>query len=405
MPWHSRALRSGVAGFEVDPVVRELSASLLPRAAELAVGMADRIRAEVPMYAEGLFVSGEEVAESCADNLRYVLGSLAGHRDVRHDVPRATGAQRAERGLPYASLLQGYRIGGRYIWELLVAAADSSVREALLRAAADIWAVTDDLSAEVTEGYRTTLADRARHDVQIRSARLGTLLDGDADVAEQLWESAAVLKLPRNASFVVVTAECPSPGAEALPGIEEILRRKNVVSAWRVDRDHQDGLIGLLPVYGVERLAKELTALARGRVGVSSTFRRVDGAHDAHREARLAAASGTPGATEVVRFEDRPLAVLLAGAPEGAHALARAVLGKVLDLPPGDRKVVLETARTWLAVAGSTSDAAGRLHIHRNTVRYRLRRLEELSGRDLAEPVGAAELHVALECARILGLG
>ena len=119
--------------------------------------------------------------------------------------------QRAERGVPYAALLQAYRIGGRYIWELLVEAADHSVREQLLRAAADIWAVTDDLSAQVTEGYRTTLADRARRDVQVRSALLGTLLDGDVDVAEQLWESAAVLKLPRTAEFVVVTAECPSP--------------------------------------------------------------------------------------------------------------------------------------------------------------------------------------------------
>ena len=34
--------------------------------------------------------------------------------------------------------------------------------------------------------------------------------------------------------------------------------------------------------------------------------------------------------------------------------------------------MLLETARTWLAVAGSTSAAAERLHIHRNTVRYRL---------------------------------
>ena len=107
----------------------------------------------------------------------------------------------------------------------------------------------------------------------------------------------------------------------------------------------------------------------------------------------------------MVRFEERPLAVLLAGTPEGADTLARSLLGQVLDLPPDDRQRVLTTARTWLAVAGSTSEAAQRLHLHRNTVRYRLRRLEELSGRDLAQPVGAAELHVALECARILGLG
>jgi hypothetical protein len=116
-----------------------------------------------------------------------------------------------------------------------------------------------------------------------------------------------------------------------------------------VDRDHQDGLIGLLRSYRVERLVVDLQALARGRVGVSSTFSRLDEAHHARREAGLAAASASPGTTEVVRFEQRPLAVLLAGTPEGAHALARSVLGTVLDLPSQDRQVVLQTARTWLA--------------------------------------------------------
>jgi len=44
------------------------------------------------------------------------------------------------------------------------------------------------------------------------------------------------------------------------------------------------------------------------------------------------------------------------------------------------------------------------LHVHRNTVRYRLRRVEELTGRDLTQPIGVAELHLALEAARILQL-
>ena len=52
--------RQPVAGFEVDTAVRELSAALLPRADALAVGMADRIRSEVPLYAEGRFLSAEE---------------------------------------------------------------------------------------------------------------------------------------------------------------------------------------------------------------------------------------------------------------------------------------------------------------------------------------------------------
>ncbi len=57
-------------------------------------------------------------------------------------------------------MLQEYRIVGRYARELLVAAADSSVRDPLLRATADIWAVTDDLTAPVTEGYRSTLTTK-----------------------------------------------------------------------------------------------------------------------------------------------------------------------------------------------------------------------------------------------------
>ena len=67
---------------------------------------------------------------------------------------------------------------------------------------------------------------------------------------------------------------------------------------------------------------------------------------------------GVPG--DVVRFEQQPLAVLLAAAPDRAAALAAAVLGPVLDLSPEDRAVILQTAHTWLATGGSSSAAADR---------------------------------------------
>jgi DNA-binding PucR family transcriptional regulator len=93
-------------------------------------------------------------------------------------------------------------------------------------------------------------------------------------------------------------------------------------------------------------------------------------------------------------FDQQPVAVLLASAPDASESVARRILGPVLDLPDDDRAVVIDTVRAWLADAGSTSTAAARLHV----------RLEELTGRSLANPLDLAELHVALECARMLGL-
>ena len=67
----------------------------------------------------------------------------------------------------------------------------------------------------------------------------------------------------------------PAVGAEALPGVEEALRRHNIVSAWRVDREHQDGLVALTKAYDVSRLAVDLANLCQGRVGISAVFSRV----------------------------------------------------------------------------------------------------------------------------------
>jgi hypothetical protein len=389
---------------EVDAALRALSAALLPESDALAGPMAERIRVGVPLYRDGQLVTDEELLRSCADNLRYVLGNLAGAPDVDQQAPHATGTTRAEQGVPYSAVLQAYRIGGRFIWELLVDRADPGVRDALLLAAADIWEVTDDLSSQVTDAYRTTLVHLARRDTQRRAALLGTLLDGD-DSVEQVWESAMLLDLPRQAEFVVVTAECPQPATEALPDVEDVLRRRNASSVWRLESDHQEGLVALRNGFGAEALTATLSDLAQGRIGVSTTFTRVNLAPEARREARTACAAATPGSVETVRFEQHPLPVLLASGPEAAETLALSVLGPVLDLPPDDRSVILDTARAWLASAGSTSAAAKQLHVHRNTVRYRLRRLAELTGRNPAHPVQAAELHAALESVRILGLG
>lgn len=390
-------------GPDVAAEVRKLSARLLPEAGDLGAAMAERIRSEIPGYDEDELVGVDELVDSCTVNARYILGTLAG--DVQAgDTPTETGTTRAEQGVPYATVLQAFRVGSRFLWEVLVERAEPEARDVLLLAAADIWAVSDQLAADVTDAYRRALADRARRDGQMRAVLVGSLLDGDADATAHVGEAAGMLDLGRATEYVVVSAESPTPGSEGLADVERVLRRSNVRSAWRLDHDHHEGVVALRLGFDVDQLVEVLSGLARARVGVSDVVPRLDEVQDARRQARVACAAVSPGAVAVARFGADPLAVLLAGSPDQARVLVQAVLGPVLALPPDDRAVVIDTARAWLAAGGSTSTAAQTLHVHRNTVRYRVRRLEEVTGRDLARPVDAAELYVALECVRILGL-
>ncbi|MBM0127545.1 PucR family transcriptional regulator [Pimelobacter simplex] len=393
-----------MSGPDVNPEVRKLSARLLPESAQLGAAMAERIRAEIPVYEAGDTVAHDELVASCTVNTRYILGNLAGEVAAT-ETPTETGTTRAEQGVPYAVVLQAFRVGSRFIWEVLVERADPEDRDLLLLAAADIWAVSDQLAADVTDAYRRAMADRARRDGQMRAVLVGSLLDGDADATAYVGETAGMLDLGRATEYVVVSAESPAPGAEGLPDVERALRRANVRSAWRLGHDHQEGVVALRFGFGVEHLVEVLAGLARARVGVSSVVGRLDDIQEARRQARVACAAVSPGVAVVGRFGADPLAVLLAASPDQARVLVDAVLAPVMALPEDDRAVVFATARAWLAAGGSTSTAARELHVHRNTVRYRIRRLEDITGRDLARPVDAAELYVALECVRILGLG
>jgi DNA-binding PucR family transcriptional regulator len=68
-----------------------------------------------------------------------------------------------------------------------------------------------------------------------------------------------------------------------------------------------------------------------------------------------------------------------------------------------DQKGTLrQTLRAYLETGGSHADASHRLGIHRNTLAYRLRRIGELIGRDVADPRLWLTLHLALWASDLL---
>jgi hypothetical protein len=83
-------------------------------------------------------------------------------------------------------------------------------------------------------GYREEQARQLLSDESRRSVLIDSLLYGRLFEQSSVWEAADSLRLPTNGPYVVVAAEVPVVGAEALPEIESKLRGMDMYSAWRL---------------------------------------------------------------------------------------------------------------------------------------------------------------------------
>nr|WP_275406338.1 helix-turn-helix domain-containing protein [Streptomyces cyaneofuscatus] len=93
------------------------------------------------------------------------------------------------------------------------------------------------------------------------------------------------------------------------------------------------------------------------------------------------------------------LDALLAGVPTDVRtAFGIHALGPLADATNPSHRMLLETLDTFLAHNGSWARTAEALHLHVNTVHYRIQRVELLTGRDLARLDHKLDLKAALLC-------
>ncbi|WP_428950425.1 helix-turn-helix domain-containing protein [Streptomyces sp. cg35] len=93
------------------------------------------------------------------------------------------------------------------------------------------------------------------------------------------------------------------------------------------------------------------------------------------------------------------LDALLAGIPATVRgAFSGTVLAPLLDAENASATPLLETLRTFLACDGSWARTAQALHLHVNTVHYRVQRIELFTGRDLSRLADRLDLWAALLC-------
>lgn len=383
-----------------DPaVIAGLAATLLAEMDERGAAVADIVRDRLAFYRESSSVSAEELRRSCIENLRFVLDALSRGVATDPSPAAATGVRRAEAAVPLAIVLAAYRVGFRAIWLQLIEEGQKQGvdPQALLEATTDAMAANELFTDAMTNAYNSALTARIVNQEAERSALVEAVLFGTLTDRRTLWAAADLLRLPLAGPYAVVAAELMAPGRLALPAVEEALAARGLPSAWRLMPDLQVGIVALGETSSASLVAV-LGAAAQGRIGLSPTFDGLDTAAQALELARLAIPRRE--SVGVATFGDDPVGVLTAAAGPVMSRVAADVLAPLHALPESDREVLLETLRAWIDAGGSTTKAATALFCHPNTVRYRLRRVEELVDRRLDRPIDVTALVLALNAGR-----
>jgi len=385
---------------DIDGQVRGIASALASRVDELARSVASAIRAEVDFYKVSAVVTNDELLASSADNLQFALKYLetAAGFDVSPAV--ATGSKRAVVGVPLPAVMDAYRIASHHLWDAVVQIATTQPdigRDVLIMATERIWHIQDAYTDAMTSAYRQQTTQQVLEDEAERAALTEALLDGRNLTDYAVWEVAQLLRLPISGPYVVIAATCPTVGKQALPGITAMLRSADIFSAWRLLPDIQIGIAHVSTESKRDAVVELLERQATTRVGVSPPFNDLTDTAQALRYARVALNTRSSRTGGVTVFEDSLLAVAAVSAPEVTNKVAAIILGQFDDLSNDEKGVLFETFRVWLAQKGSTANTAAQLYCHPNTVRHRLRRIEEHTGRSLAVPDQLAELCLAFE--------
>lgn len=375
-----------------------LAAELLNSVDSLADELSSRILAADRYYSDAPFLTPEQLRAACLDNLTSILEVLAG-TPTDLDAARAAGRVKAERGVPIAALLHAYRLGGRLIWEELTARSKGPGDPELHDLAARLWEAVDVYSDAAVAAYQETEILLAHADAQTQNRWVRSLFEDHRDNPARVLEALRTLGLPENGPFTVTVIETNSD--PILPSsLTSTVKTAGADSVWDVQTDSCIGLLTGATSGAIDRAVTKLAEV--GRVGLSAPFHSPHQIAAAVSDARTACRSAPSGCHEPVRFGDAPLAHLVVTLPEASRRAAAQILGLVLDLPQPERDDLLEVLHAWFRCSGSATAVAEMLHCHRNTVRYRLRKIRDVTGRDTTDPAQSAELYLALQAALLL---
>jgi hypothetical protein len=374
----------------------EAAAALRPELPQIAAEAIEAISRGVPDYArplEGPF--GEGLRTGVEQALRGFVELIGRSEPVsapEHQVYVDLGRGEMRAGRRLDALLAAYRLGARVAWRRMAAAGERAglSPQALYLLAESIFAYIDELSGESVEGYAMEQAAVAGTQ-QRRRRELAALLVQDPPVDAAAIEAAALdagWTLP--AQLAAVYAEDVDP--------DRLARR---LGGGAIAADLASGACALVPDPDAPGRRAQLESAFSGRPGALGPTVRWRDAHVSAVRARAAltlVGEGTIVATDggLVAAADHPVALLVNSDRRLARDIAAAALAPLDGETAASRERLTSTLAAWLRYRGRTEAVAAALHVHPQTVRYRIGRLRELYGERLDDPDARFELELAL---------
>lgn len=386
----SRSLTTEQPWIRLPRSLGELLADSVPALVEEIVR---RIPQEVPEYArplEGDF--GAAVRRGVQVALSRLFVDLPGRDEpaLKADtrvVYRQLGIGEARAGRSLEALLSAYRLGARVTFRAASAAAERGGLEPglMLPLGESIFVYIDEISSASLEGFTDEQSRQVGERDRRREALLRRMLSGNlADVEARRLAGSAGWSIPARMVAIVL----PPEHAE---GLRAALGDATLVSTGVGEvvalREAPDGPVAR------EALA-ELLADRRAWIGPARDWEHVG---QSHRAATVAAAMPELVSGSDPRWVDEHLGMLaLQADPQLLGDLAHERFAPMQALRPVQRERLAETLLAWLRHRGERARIAEELHVHPQTVGYRLAQLRDVFADDLDDPDCRFELEAVL---------
>lgn len=385
-----------------EQVVRELREQL-PQVAAHTVAA---VTAEVPGYSGALSgAMGQNIGAAVQMALAGFLKLAAGARDADPSTPLGPtlegaydlGRGEARNGRSMDALLAAYRVGARVAWrELAGLAAQVGVEAATMAQFAElVFAYIDELSAASVAGHTDELSTSGRVLERYRE-RLGQHLLAGAgqDVLEAAAERADWT--PPTTLTAVLVPSAQVRGVLASLGPDTLVVGEDLPGSGVGGAGQPLTLLLVPDVDGAAR--RHLIRVLAGRQAVLGPPRPWSLARSSYDRAARVAAMVAAGPTHdgPVDSEDHLAELIVSADPGALDDLRARALAPLSGLRPATRERLEETLRSWLLHQGRRDAVAAELHVHAQTVRYRMGQVRELYGDQLDDPARVLDLLLAL---------